>query len=53
MNKLSKIQPSGQPIRKDGPESHIIAKKGTPTMGGLLIILSVLVSTFLWADLKN
>ena len=47
------MQPSGQPIRKDGPESHIIAKKGTPTMGGLLIILSVLVSTLLWADLKN
>ena len=53
INKLSYIQPSGQPIREDGPESHIIAKKGTPTMGGLLIILSVLVSTFLWADLKN
>ncbi len=53
INKLSKIQPIGQPIRKDGPESHIIAKKGTPTMGGLLIILSVLVSTILWADLYN
>ncbi len=53
INKLSYVQPSGQPIRKDGPESHIIAKKGTPTMGGLLIILSVLVSTLLWADLKN
>ena len=53
INKLSNIQPSGQPIRKDGPESHIIAKKGTPTMGGLLIILSVLVSTMLWADLTN
>ncbi len=53
INKLSNIQPTGQPIRKDGPESHILAKKGTPTMGGLLIILSVLVSTLLWADLKN
>ena len=53
INKLSKVQPSGQPIRTDGPESHIIAKKGTPTMGGLLIMLSVLVSTFLWADLDN
>ena len=53
INKLSNIQPSGQPIRADGPESHIIAKKGTPTMGGLLIILSVLVSNILWADLKN
>ncbi len=53
INKLSNIQPTGQPIRKDGPESHILAKKGTPTMGGLLIILSVLVSTILWADLEN
>ena len=53
INKLSYIQPAGQPIRKDGPESHIIAKKGTPTMGGLLIILSVFVSTILWSDLRN
>ncbi len=53
ITKLSNIQPSGQPIREDGPESHIILKKGTPTMGGLMIILSVLVSTILWADLKN
>ena len=53
INKLSNIQPSGQPIRDDGPESHIIAKKGTPTMGGLLIILSVFISTIIWADLKN
>tara|TARA_B100001287_G_scaffold269051_1_gene266066 strand:+ start:289 stop:1377 length:1089 start_codon:yes stop_codon:yes gene_type:complete len=53
INKLSFIQPGGQPIREDGPESHIIAKKGTPTMGGLIIILSVLVSTILWSDLKN
>ncbi len=53
INKLSTIQPSGQPIREDGPETHIIVKKGTPTMGGLLIILSVLVSTILWSDLNN
>ncbi len=53
INKLSNIQPIGQPIRDDGPESHLIAKKGTPTMGGLLIILSVLVSTIIWADLEN
>ncbi len=53
INNLSKIQPTGQPIRDDGPKSHIIAKKGTPTMGGVLIILSVLVSTFLWAELNN
>ena len=53
INKLHTIQPSGQPIRNDGPQSHIIAKKGTPTMGGLLIILSVLISTILWGDLSN
>ncbi len=53
ISRLSNIQPSGQPIRNDGPDTHIIAKKGTPTMGGLLIILSVLVSTFFWADLNN
>ncbi len=53
ITKLSNIQPSGQPIREDGPQSHIIAKKGTPTMGGLLIILSVIVSTILWGDLTN
>ncbi len=53
IEKLSNVQPSGQPIRNDGPESHIIAKKGTPTMGGLLIILSVLVSTIIWGNLEN
>ena len=53
IKKLANIQPSGQPIRKDGPKSHIILKKGTPTMGGLMIILSVLVSTILWSDLQN
>jgi len=53
INKLSKIQPYGQPIRNDGPETHIIEKAGTPTMGGLLIILSVFFSSMLWADLKN
>ncbi len=53
IDKLSLIQPVGQPIREDGPESHIFKKAGTPTMGGLLIILSVLVSVLLWADLNN
>ncbi|MDX8413165.1 MAG: phospho-N-acetylmuramoyl-pentapeptide-transferase [Mariprofundales bacterium] len=41
-----------QPIRADGPKSHM-AKQGTPTMGGLLIIASVVISTLLWADLGN
>lgn len=40
----------GQPIREDGPSSHI-SKNGTPTMGGVLIIFSVVVSTLLWVDL--
>lgn len=50
---LQKIHPKGQPIRKNGPESHIKAKKGTPTMGGLMVLISFLVSTFLWTDLRN
>jgi len=53
INKLSKIQPKGQPIREDGPETHIIKKVGTPTMGGVLIILSILISSILWTDLQN
>jgi phospho-N-acetylmuramoyl-pentapeptide-transferase len=42
----------GQTIRSEGPESHL-AKAGTPTMGGALILLAVLGSTVLWADLDN
>ncbi|MEO5611543.1 MAG: phospho-N-acetylmuramoyl-pentapeptide-transferase [Sphingomicrobium sp.] len=45
-------QGKGQPIRADGPQSHL-AKRGTPTMGGLLILISVAVSTLLWMDLTN
>ena len=50
---LSSIQPIGQPIRNDGPESHIIKKSGTPTMGGVMIIMSMLISLLLWGDLQN
>jgi phospho-N-acetylmuramoyl-pentapeptide-transferase len=46
-------QGKGQPIRDDGPQRHILEKKGTPTMGGLLILLSLIISTLLWADLSN
>lgn len=46
-------QGKGQPIREDGPQSHLLTKKGTPTMGGFLILLSLGVSTLLWADLTN
>jgi phospho-N-acetylmuramoyl-pentapeptide-transferase len=46
-------QGKGQPIRSDGPQSHIIAKKGTPTMGGLMILSGLVVSTLLWANPLN
>lgn len=49
--RLQKMQ-IGQVVRGDGPESHF-SKKGTPTMGGLLILGSILVSTLLWANLSN
>lgn len=49
---LKKKQKQGQPIRTDGPETHF-AKAGTPTMGGLMILISVTISTLLWADLTN
>ena len=45
-------QHDGQPIRSDGPETHF-TKKGTPTMGGLLIVLAGLISTLFWANLTN
>jgi len=45
-------QGKGQPIREDGPQSHF-SKKGTPTMGGLMILASITVATLLWADLSN
>lgn len=50
---LKSKQGKGQPIREDGPESHLLTKKGTPTMGGLMILKAMFVSTILWADLKN
>ena len=50
---LKSKQAEGQPIRIDGPEGHLLRKKGTPTMGGFLILLAVTISTLLWADLTN
>ena len=41
------------PIREDGPIDHIVKKVGTPTMGGVLILIGILFGTLLWADLKN
>ena len=53
INFLKKLQKEGQPIREDGPKEHIIKKAGTPTMGGVIILLAVTVSTILWARLDN
>jgi phospho-N-acetylmuramoyl-pentapeptide-transferase len=50
---LKSMQRHGQPIRLDGPERHLIEKKGTPTMGGVLILIALGISTLLWADLDN
>jgi len=50
---LKSKQGEGQPIREDGPQSHLVRKKGTPTMGGFLILLALSVSTVLWSDLRN
>ena len=46
-------QGKGQPIRDFMGDAHVVGKKGTPTMGGLLILISAFISTLLWADLKN
>jgi phospho-N-acetylmuramoyl-pentapeptide-transferase len=53
IDRLRLLQGKGQPIRSDGPQSHIIAKAGTPTMGGLMILSGMLVSTLLWANPAN
>ena len=51
IHKLTRLQ-LGQRVRDDGPQSHL-SKAGTPTMGGLLILLSITVSTLLWGELRN
>ena len=53
INQLRKRQKTGQPIRDDGPERHLLEKAGTPTMGGVLILMSLLVATLLWARWDN
>lgn len=50
---LKSKQKKGQPIRDDGPASHIITKAGTPTMGGALILLALFASVLLWGDLTS
>src|SRR5579872_3537936 len=53
IDRLRALQGKGQPIRPDGPQSHLITKAGTPTMGGLMILSGTLVSTLLWANPSN
>jgi phospho-N-acetylmuramoyl-pentapeptide-transferase len=50
---LKSHQHRGQPIRDDGPSSHLLTKQGTPTMGGSLILFALTLSTLLWANLTN
>jgi phospho-N-acetylmuramoyl-pentapeptide-transferase len=53
INRLRLKQGKGQPIRPDGPQSHLLMKKGTPTMGGLMILSGLVVATVLWANPSN
>jgi len=52
IRRMKRYQVKGQPIRSDGPATHL-AKAGTPTMGGALILLVLSISTLLWADITN
>lgn len=52
INKMRVLQGKGQPIRDDGPETHFV-KAGTPTMGGVLILFTTLISSLLWCDLSS
>ena len=51
IRKLTELK-AGQAIRQDGPQTHL-AKAGTPTMGGVLILVSITVSTLLWGNVSN
>ena len=50
---MEQKQKKGQPIRQDGPPSHLLTKVGTPTMGGILIIFALTSSSLIWSDLSN
>lgn len=52
INMLRVRQGKGQPIREDGPQTHL-AKRGTPTMGGLMILIALVLSVLIWMDLTN
>jgi phospho-N-acetylmuramoyl-pentapeptide-transferase len=53
INGLRVRQGRGQPIREDGPQGHLLTKKGTPTMGGLMILAGAVSSILLWSNLSN
>ena len=54
IRRLRRLQANGQPMREQYmTEAHLIGKRGTPTMGGVLILIALVVSTLLWADLRN
>ena len=53
INWMRTKQGKGQPIREDGPASHLLTKKGTPTMGGFMILAGIAGATLLWGDLQN
>ena len=53
LNKIFSEKMITGPIRQDGPIDHIVKKSGTPTMGGVIIIIGIISSTLLWADLTN
>ena len=52
MIRTLQVRQIGQSVRTDGPQSHL-SKKGTPTMGGALILVAIGIATLLWADLRN
>ncbi len=53
IRRLKAVQGAGQPIRLDGPERHLVEKKGTPTMGGVLMLLATGCSVLVWGNLAN
>src|SRR5262245_23851222 len=53
IQRLKVWQHGGETVREDTPERHRTTKRGTPTMGGIIIIIAILVSTLLWANLSN
>src|SRR2546427_1329683 len=53
IRRLRRMQHGTETLREDTPEHHRVSKKGTPTMGGVIILCAILGSTFLWANLAN